>query len=151
MGVRLATPADAPEIGRLLDQFNTEFGDPTPGPEAIAERAREMLERDELVVFLAGEPAVGIASMLFRVSIWSPTRDAYLEELYVEPPRRGDGLGRALLEAAMDAARERGATRIELNTGETDAAARRLYEAAGFTNREGDPDGPSMLYYERDL
>jgi hypothetical protein len=51
----------------------------------------------------------------------------------------------------MDHARERGAARIDLNTSEDDVAARALYESAGFTNREGGPDGPTMLYYERDL
>jgi len=51
----------------------------------------------------------------------------------------------------MTAARQGGATHIDLTTGETDTAARRLYESAGFTNREGSEDGPSMLYYERDL
>jgi len=28
---------------------------------------------------------------------------------------------------------------------------RRLYESMGFTNREGSPDGPSMLFYEREI
>jgi ribosomal protein S18 acetylase RimI-like enzyme len=56
-----------------------------------------------------------------------------------------------LLEAAMDHARERGAARIDLGTSESDVAARALYESTGFTNREGGPEGPTMLYYERDL
>jgi hypothetical protein len=47
--------------------------------------------------------------------------------------------------------REAGADHIDLNPGETDADARSLYETLGFTNREGSPDGPRMLYYERDL
>ncbi len=51
----------------------------------------------------------------------------------------------------MEAARAAGATGIDLNTGETDTAARALYESAGFSNREGGPDGPSMLFYEREL
>jgi ribosomal protein S18 acetylase RimI-like enzyme len=71
--------------------------------------------------------------------------------VYVVPDERGHGIGRALLEAAMEHARERGAARIDLGTSETDVAARALYESAGFTNREGAPDGPIMLYYERDL
>lgn len=33
----------------------------------------------------------------------------------------------------------------------TDVAARALYEKLGFTNREGGPEGPPMLYYEREL
>jgi hypothetical protein len=32
-----------------------------------------------------------------------------------------------------------------------DVAARALYESAGFRNGEGGPEGPQMLYYERDL
>jgi ribosomal protein S18 acetylase RimI-like enzyme len=51
----------------------------------------------------------------------------------------------------MEHARGRGATRMELNTSTADVAARALYESAGFTNAEGGPAGPSMLYYERDL
>ena len=50
----------------------------------------------------------------------------------------------------MDHARERGAAHIDLGTSEDDLAARALYESAGFTNRERRPDGPRMLYYERD-
>ncbi|HXS47201.1 MAG TPA: GNAT family N-acetyltransferase, partial [Solirubrobacterales bacterium] len=77
--------------------------------------------------------------------------DVYLEELYVVPEQRGHGFGRALLEAAMAAAREAGADHFELTTGETDTEARTLYESSGLTNREGGPDGPRMLYYEIDL
>ena len=51
----------------------------------------------------------------------------------------------------MDAAREAGATRIDLGTSVDDKAAIALYESAGFTNREGRPDGPMMLFYEREL
>ncbi len=51
----------------------------------------------------------------------------------------------------MATARAAGATGIDLGTGETDTAARALYESAGFSNREGEPDGPSMLFYEREL
>jgi len=51
----------------------------------------------------------------------------------------------------MTVAREAGAGGIDLNTGETDTAARALYESAGFTNLEGGPDGPPMLFYEREL
>jgi len=53
--------------------------------------------------------------------------------------------------ASMDCPRQRGAAHIDLGTSEDDVAARALYESAGFTNREGRPDGPMMLYYERGL
>ena len=109
------------------------------------------IEKGELTFLLAGEGPDGLAQMRYLPSIWSGELDAYLEELYVVPALRGQGIGRALLERTMETAREAGATRIDLNTGETDTAARALYESVGFTNREGSEDGPSMLYYEREL
>jgi ribosomal protein S18 acetylase RimI-like enzyme len=67
---------------------------------------------------------------------------SYLAELYVVPALRGRGLGRALLEAAMDVARERGADRMDLGTSDDDIAARALYERLGFIyERELSPRG----------
>jgi ribosomal protein S18 acetylase RimI-like enzyme len=149
--IRLASAADAVTFGTLLHAFNVEFGDSTPNADVIAERAAPLIESGELVVLLAGEGPDGFAELRFRPSLYTGALDAYLEELYVVPERRGQGLGRALLEAAMKCARERGAAHIDLGTSEDDVAARALYESAGFTNREGGPDGPRMLYYERDL
>jgi ribosomal protein S18 acetylase RimI-like enzyme len=149
--IRLASAADAPAFGRLLHAFNAEFGDPTPDAQVIAERAAPLIESGEVIVVFAGDGPDGFAQLRFRPSLYTGALDAYLEELYVVPGRRGHGLGRALLEAAMDHARERGAARIDLNTSEDDVAARALYESLGFTNREREPQGPMMLYYERDL
>jgi ribosomal protein S18 acetylase RimI-like enzyme len=149
--IRLGRSEDAPVFGRLLHAFNVEFGEPTPTADVIAERAAPLIRSRELTVLLAGDGLDGFAALRFRPSIYTGALDAYLEELYVVPERRGRGVGRALLETAMDHARQRGAAHIELNTSEGDVAARALYESAGFTNREGGPDGPPMLYYERDL
>jgi GNAT superfamily N-acetyltransferase len=149
--IRLASAADAPAFGRLLHAFNVEFGEPTPDPEVIAERAAPLIESGEVTVLFAGDGPDGFAQLRFRPSLYTGALDAYLEELYVVPERRGHGLGRVLLDAAMDDARARGAARIDLNTSVDDVAARALYESTGFTNREGAHDGPVMLYYERDL
>ncbi len=149
--VRRAGPGDAPVVARLLHDFNTEFDDPTPGVEVLSERVRELIARGTITVLLAGDDPAGLSQFRFLRSVWSDGLDVYLEELYVVPARRGEGIGRALLEATMATAREGGATRIDLNTSETDTAARALYESVGFTNREGGEDGPSMLYYELEL
>jgi len=149
--VRLATPADATAFGRLLHRFNAEYDTPTPSADVIAERAAPLLESGEVTVLFAGDGPDGFAQLRFRPSLYTGMLDAYVEELYVVPDRRGRGLGRALLEEAMEHARRRGAAHIDLGTSVDDVAARALYESAGFTNREGGPDGPVMLYYERDL
>ena len=149
--VRRAVAADAAEVARLLHDFNTEFSEPTPGVPALTERAGELIASGEVTTLLGGEPPDGIAVLRFRPSLWTDSLDAYLEELYVAPPRRGEGIGRALLEGAMNAAREAGAAHMDLATSTGDTAALGLYESCGFTNREGGPNAPRMLYYERDL
>jgi GNAT superfamily N-acetyltransferase len=151
IALRRAGPGDAAEVARLLHEFNAEFDEPTPTVEVLTERLRELIAAGTIVVLLAGEEPHGLAQFRFSRTVWSDALSVYLEELYVAPARRGEGIGRALLEAAMETAREGGADRIDLNTGETDREARALYESSGFTNREGSEDGPSMLYYEREL
>jgi len=160
--VRLADRDDADAIGRLLYAFNREFDEPTPEPSALAERMRQLLEGGDTLVILAGdgpdggngpdgrdEPD-GLAVLRFRAAIWSTGLECYLAELYVTPARRGQGLGRALMEAALREARNRGADTMDIGVDEPDLAARRLYESLGFTNRAGE-DGPVMYVYERDL
>jgi ribosomal protein S18 acetylase RimI-like enzyme len=149
--VRRADVGDADDIGRLLHDFNTEYEEITPGPAALAERIRRLLDAGDTAVLLAGDGPDGLAVVRFRPSIWTVGLECYLAELYVVPQLRGQGRGRALMEAAIELARERGADYMELNTGEDDVAARALYERLGFSNREGKPDGAVQYYYEREL
>jgi ribosomal protein S18 acetylase RimI-like enzyme len=138
-------------IGWLLHDFNTEFEEPSPGPQVVADRVRELMSSDDFAVLLVGSGPNGLAVLRFRPSIYSQALECYLAELYVQPSHRRRGLGRALLEATMDLARERGADFMDLGTSEDDVAARALYERMGFTNRERAPDGPVMYVYEREL
>ena len=149
--IRRASAADAAAAARLLHVFNSEYEDFTPGVAALTEHARDLLETGEITVLLAGEGPDGFCLLRFHRSIYDGRPDAYVQELYVVPERRGQGMGRALLEASIAAAREAGATHIDLTTGADDTEALSLYESSGFTNREGGPDGPRMLYYEREL
>ena len=55
------------------------------------------------------------------------------------------------MEATIELARGEGAEYMYLGTGEEDSAARALYERSGFSARGGEPDGPVMLFYEREL
>ena len=148
MLVRRAAPSDAADAARLLHDFNTEFDSPTPGAEALQTRIIELLEEGQTTILLAGDGPDGIAVLRFRRGLFERGDLVYLEELYVAPAKRGHGLGRALMEAVIEVARERGVERIELGTEETDTAARGLYESLGFTNREGDA---LMFFYELEL
>jgi ribosomal protein S18 acetylase RimI-like enzyme len=147
--VRRAQPADADAIGRLLHDVHTEFDEFTPGPQAVAERVRNLIADGEISVVVAGSDPVGLAVLRFRPSLWQAALECYLEELYVVPDRRGQGIGRALMDAAIDVARREGAADMSLATGEDDVAARALYESLGFSNRES--NGELNFFYEREL
>ena len=60
---------------------------------------------------------------------------AWVEDLAVDPERRSQGIGKALLDAAQDWARERGATHLELDSAEARADAHRFYEREGAAYR----------------
>jgi ribosomal protein S18 acetylase RimI-like enzyme len=149
--VHVADPDEAPVIGRRLDAFTREFEDPTPGPEVLGSRLVELIQGGETVVLLAGSGPDGVAVLRFRPSIWTAGQECYLAELYVVPSQRRRGLGRELMETAFVVARGRGAEYMDLNTSESDLAAIALYERLGFSSREGRPEGPRNLYYERSL
>ena len=150
INIRRAQPEDAANIGRLLHAFNTEYVEPTPSPEQLAERFHELLGKEHTEVLLACSEPSGIAVLRFVPSIWSDAQECYLAELYVTPSRRGQGIGRALMQEVLRTAKERGADYIYLGTSEDDAAARGLYEKFGFSNREGN-GGPIMYIYEKEI
>src|SRR3954468_21742766 len=136
---RRATPGDADSVARLLQDFQEEFDEPSPGVDALSERYADLIRNRDMTVLLAGDGPDGFAQIRYRPWVYSagPQAHAYLEELYVVPSLRGRGIGRALLETAMETARNEGASHMELGTSEDDREARSLYESAGFTNREG--------------
>ena len=111
---------------------------------------RQLLDGGDTLVVLAGDGPDGLAVLRFRPAIWSAGLESYLAELYVAPARRGRGLGRQLMEAALREAGNRGADSMDIGVDEPDLAARRLYESLGFSNRSGG-DGPLMYVYEREL
>ncbi len=73
-----------------------------------------------------------------------------LKRMYLRPEQRGRGLGKQLLDVALDYARRSGAGAIRLDTSERMLAAQRLYEAYGFERVPGDAprQGQCRLLYE---
>jgi GNAT superfamily N-acetyltransferase len=147
---RVASVADAEVVATLLDDFNREYDTPTPGPEVLATRLRTLLAGDDLVVLLSGDPAVAVAVLTLRPSLWYDGPAAVLDELYVVPDRRGRGTGTELLAAVETEVRARGGELLEINVDGEDTDARRFYERHGYANTEPGQDLP-MLYYYREL
>ena len=148
---RIADPGDIETVGQLLHDFNTEFGEPTPSPMVLTDRLFKLIEEGNTAILVAGEVPAGLAIIRFRTAIWSDGLECYLAELYVGPLHRRHGLGKALMTAAIQEARQRGADTMDIGVDQPDIVARRLYESLGFRNRAGGDDGPLMYFYEREL
>ena len=71
---------------------------------------------------------VGIVHYLFHRSTWSIGDYCYLQDLFTTPEARGQGAGRALIEAVYDRAKVAGASRVYWLTHETNSTARALYD-----------------------
>jgi GNAT superfamily N-acetyltransferase len=148
--LRRATPGEAVVVAELLDAFNREFETPTPGVTVLATRLVGLLGGGDVVALLVGEPAEGLAVVTFRPNVWFDGPVALLDELYVEPAKRGQGLGGELLAAVEALGLERGAELLEINVDGEDVDARRFYERHGYTNREpGQTE--AQLYYSKEL
>ena len=145
--VRRASTADADVVGRLLFDFNTEFETATPSAEEFAERFRDLLGRDDVVVLLSeDEAATGFAFLTLRPTPYFEGPLAQLEELYVVPDLRDGGIGTALLTAAVELVRGRGGAEMHINVDEVDTDTRRFYERHGFVNIEPGTDYRMLCY-----
>lgn len=144
--IRPATTADLP---RLLDIEARAFA----GDRLSARSFKHLLTKAHAYTLAAeadGE-IVGYASLLFHEGTWI----ARLYSIALLAQARGKGIARPLLEAAIEAARERDCATLRLEVREDNAAARRLYEGAGFRlfgrHDAYYEDGATALRYEKSL
>lgn len=147
---RVALPDDAGELAALLHDFNTEFDSPSPGPAVLEPRLRALLAGGSTVALLAGVPVEGLALVTLRPNVWFDGSVALLDELYVVPGRRGEGIGSALVELLFQVAAEHDVDLIEINVDESDVDAQRFYERHGFSGIEPDT-GERAFYYSLEL
>jgi ribosomal protein S18 acetylase RimI-like enzyme len=148
--VRVAGAEEAEEVARLLGGFRDYYGEELPAQGVILATVRRLGGDPGTEFLLAGRPACGFAQLRFRLSAWTGTEDAWLEDVFVEPGARGRGIGRALAEASIERASARGCKRIQLDANERNAPALALYRSLGFES--GSPrrwNGGRDLYLTR--
>jgi GNAT superfamily N-acetyltransferase len=127
--IRRSTLA-SPDAIRLIEALNTELTGtfPEPGATHFSLSDAQVVPGDgAFVVAYLDDVAVGCGAVR-RLD----DATAELKRMYVDPSVRGQGIGRALLEALEREARLLGITRIVLETGTRLAPAIKLYEAMGY-------------------
>lgn len=150
VSVRLAEVADAETVGRLLRNFNDEFDTAGPTASEFARRFRTLLARDDVAVVLADDSGrdVGFAFLTLRPTPYYDGSFAQLEELYVVPALRDQGIGTQILEMAIETVRANGAAEMHINVDEIDEDTRRFYERHGFSNIEAGKDYRMLCYVQ---
>jgi len=147
--VRLATENDAGDVARLMIGFRDWWHRSEPGDAAFHAGVRRVLADPNAEFLLAGDPPVGVCQLRYRYAIWTESLDCWLEDIFVEEHARGSGLGRELMEAAFERAREHGCARMELDVNEKNRGAVSLYESLGFESWSDPPGGRNLLMRRR--
>jgi ribosomal protein S18 acetylase RimI-like enzyme len=143
--IRPATPADIPTIGRLgalLVRTHHDFDPKRFLPvNSGTERAYggflgSQLEEPNIVILAAerdgqmiGYTYAGVEGNDY-MALRGPAGVIY--DIIVDPAHRGQGIGRMLLDATLEALKARGVPRVVLSTAEKNSTAQRLFDSAGF-------------------
>jgi GNAT superfamily N-acetyltransferase len=134
--VRPATPADVEAMVRLLGVLFAIEADFTPAPERQRAGLTRLLDdpsrRGALVAVTSAGEVIGMVTIQLVVSTAEGGDSGLLEDLVVDGAHRGAGVGRRLLEAAVEWARVRGATRVQLLADRENAPALGFYARLGW-------------------
>jgi GNAT superfamily N-acetyltransferase len=125
-----ATPELEQGLAALMPQLNPALAGPTREAliAVLADPATTLLvaRQDMLIVATA-------TVIVYTTPAWTKAR---IEDLVVDEGNRGHGVGKALVNACLNVARERGAGVVELQSARRREVANRLYPRLGFERRE---------------
>ncbi|MBX3662568.1 MAG: GNAT family N-acetyltransferase [Burkholderiales bacterium] len=131
-------PADFEQWLPLWEGYNSFYERRVPGEVTRITWARffDVYEPMHAVVAERDGRLVGLVHYLFHRNTAMLAPVCYLQDLYTAAEMRGQGVGRALIEAVYERAQEAGSPRVYWMTQESNATARRLYdqvaERSGF-------------------
>ncbi len=133
MKIRPATADDATAAVGLMAQLN-EFGHGQVDA-GVEDRFRAMLNLPQHAIFVAQHDRgqiVGLLTASHRWTLWHIGPCALIDELVVDEGARGQGVGRALIQAAIEWARAQACSEVEVSTEMDNTAAQAFYRRLGF-------------------
>ncbi|AFY36483.1 GCN5-related N-acetyltransferase [[Leptolyngbya] sp. PCC 7376] len=133
MNVFRAGLGELDEVAQLFDQYRV-FYQAASDIQAAKDFLRERLQKEESVIFAArkGDCLVGFTQLYPSFSSVSMKPIWILNDLFVEPTSRKQGVAQLLMATAEDFARKSGAIRLALSTQVENLVAQSLYESRGY-------------------
>jgi|HubBroStandDraft_1064217.scaffolds.fasta_scaffold68002_2 GNAT superfamily N-acetyltransferase len=139
--IRLVTIGDVTELTRLYIAYRVFYGEP-PADDAALAFIRDRIERNAGQYFLAWSETSPQKSPVAFMHLMSSTNTLamrlmwFLEDLYVEPLARNQGIATSLLRHAEDFARSTGAERLTLATAHDNHTAQSIYRKLGYIRED---------------
>jgi GNAT superfamily N-acetyltransferase len=115
--VRAATHDDLPAVVAAVGDLLVELGSTPPHVPAMEAAARALIDDPRagaLLLAQAGTEIVGVLGASWQTAMHVPGRYALIQDLWVHPRWRGRSVGRELLAALFELAREQGMARAEV-------------------------------------
>jgi ribosomal protein S18 acetylase RimI-like enzyme len=130
--IRRARPEDDASIAELMEQLEA-VAHGTVGP-GLKARFTQILALDHHGLWVAEteEGVAGLVTASLRPTVYHSGPSVLIDELVVDARMRGRGVGRALVEAAVAWALDRGASEVEVSTEIGNEAAQAFYRRCGF-------------------
>ena len=130
--IRQATGSDEPALTKIDRDSHTPLSTIAPPPGDDHSVFNERTRPEQTLVALVDGELAGYIAMKPPTPHRSHAHVLEICGLSVDPGRRRLGIGRALIEAAVREAPQRGARRLTLRVLSTNDPARQLYESCGF-------------------
>jgi ribosomal protein S18 acetylase RimI-like enzyme len=143
--IRLATEADLEEVGNIFSEANRYHAELVPevfqvaNPIMTSEWFDAVLKDPRTAALFVAEleeEVVGVASVELKTNLSDPIfrqrRYAYIKEIGVAASRRGQGIGRLLMERIHQWVQEQGIAEIELHVWERNGQAVGFYQKLGY-------------------
>ena len=151
---RIANLSDLDDLLRLMVSFGQVLGRNQPDIESLRKGLKCLLgsgNAEFVIVTDDKAVAVGYVQQRYRYSLWLNGLEAALEDLFVSPANRRQGIGTRLVQFAIDRAREKGCRAIKLDTNERNDEAIQLYRKLGFSSGSSRFPGAQQLSMEKTL
>ena len=122
----------SPDLSEPLSLLEASLRDGEPVPEAFAEKLRKSVETGDIDVLVASSEGqiLGVAVLAYRPNIPAGALFASIEDLYVRPDARRQGVGTALLTAANERCAAHKISYVEVQV--EDKAAESFYKTLGY-------------------